>query len=306
MKAIVFNNYKEKFNDINKYLNADVINFKCIKFNNGEGKVSLLEGVKNEDVVIFLDFNAKEEYVYKNKKRSYSKDEYYVELRRVISSLDDAKSISVVLPNIYASRQNACNKNESKDYEIFINDLIHLGVNNIITFEAHGSDKRVKSYSLSNLFIDKEYDVVVSPDEGGVNRAKEYADILKCDLYHFKKSRDLNKLINGSNPICDFEGEAYDFSDKNVLIVDDILDSGSTLVNAINAIENAKKVDIFVAYPLFNKGAKEFKKLAKNNKLNKIYISNLISFNKKLINEKFIEVVDCSEFISSVVKGVIK
>ena len=306
MKAIVFNNYKEKFIEINKYLGCEVIEFECIKFNNGEGKVVLKGDISNQDIVIFLDFSAREEYIYRHKKREYSKDEYYIELRRVISCLDNAKSISLVLPNIYASRQNSNNKNESKDYEIFINDLINLGVNNIISFECHGSDKRVKSYSLASMFNHSEYDVVVSPDEGGVNRASEYSDVLKCETYHFKKIRDLTKFINGGNPIKDYRGSKYNFINKNVLIVDDILDSGATLINAIKMIKGANKVDVFIAYPLFNNGVKEFKKLVKNNKLNKIYISNLISFNKKLLKYDFIEVIDCSELVSDVVKEVIK
>lgn len=305
MKAIVFNNYMQQFSEINKFLGCDIVEFKCVKFNNGEGKVYLSSSVKGEDVVIFLDFSAKEDYIYKNKKREYSKDEYYIELRRVISCLDDAKSISVVLPNIYASRQNSNNIGESKDFEIFIKDLINLSVKNIITFEAHGEDNRVKSYSLSSLFNNSKYDVVVSPDEGGVNRAREYSKVANCDLYNFKKSRDLNKFVKGVNPIKEYGGEKYNFTNKNVLIVDDILDSGSTLVNAIEMIDGASSVDVFVAYPLFNKGVKEFKKLVKTNKLNKIYISNLISYNKKLLRYDFIQVVDCSELVSNVVKEVL-
>ena len=305
MKALVFNNYKDKFKHINKYLNCDEVSFKIIKFNNGEGKIYLDESVKNEDVVIFLDFAGKDTYKYLSKIREYSKDEYYVELRRLISALDNPRSISTFLPNIYASRQNSNNEKESKDYEIFINDLINLGVNNIICFENHGKDTRIKDFSLSRLFTNKKYDLVVSPDKGGITRAKEYAKILNCDLYNFEKNRDLNTFVEGRNPINSYKGKEYDFSFKKILIVDDILDSGSTIINAINKINNCS-VDVFVAYPLFSKGIKEFKKLSKAKKLNKIYISNLVYFDKSLLKNKFIEVIDCSELVSDAVKEVIK
>lgn len=305
MKALVFDNYKSMFNSINKYLGIASINYQIIKFNNGEGKVLIKDNVKGEDVVIFSDFSNAGEYTYLNKKRAYSKDEYYVELKRVISALDLAKSISVFLPLIYQSRQNSNNCNESKDYLMFVEDLKRMGVKNIITFEVHGEEKKVSSYSLSNLFKNKDYDVVVSPDEGGVKRSLEYSKILKCDNYHFTKSRDLTTLIEGSNPIKDYHGDNYSFKDKRVLIVDDILDSGNTLINSINLIKDSKSVDVFVAYPLFSKGVKEFKRLVKENKLNKIYLSNLININKEILKQDFIEIIDVSKLVSDLLKEVI-
>ena len=306
MKAFVFDNYKAKFNSINKYLGIASCEFEVIKFKNGEGKIVVKEEVKGEDVIIFSDFTNSTSYSYKNKKRYYSKDEYYVELRRLINALKGSKSISVFLPLIYASRQNNDNLNESNDYLMFIEDLKNLGVKNIITIEAHGEDKKVKSYSLASLFSGFNYDVVVSPDEGGVKRSKEYSKVLKTDNYHFVKSRDLTSLVDGSNPIREYSGENYDFSNKNILIVDDILDSGSTIVNAINGINAAKQVDVFVSYPLFTKGLKEFKKLVKDGKLNKIYISDLIAIDESLLKCEFIEVVETSKYVASIIKEVIK
>ena len=143
MKAIVFNNYLKQFKNINKYLNADVVNFDIIKFKNGEGKIVLNESVNGEDVVIFSDFTYPLTYKYKGKKRLYSSDEYYVELRRLINALDKPNNVSVFLPLMYECRQNALNDCESKDFEMFVSDLKHLGVDRIITFEAHGTHKKV-------------------------------------------------------------------------------------------------------------------------------------------------------------------
>ena len=126
MKAIVFDNFKDKFEEINKYLNVESISFEIIKFKNGEGKVVIKEDVSNEDVIIFSDFHSKTTYTYLGKKREYSKDEYSVELKRVVSALDNAKSISVYLPLIYSSRQNSNNPGESKDYLMFINELEYM------------------------------------------------------------------------------------------------------------------------------------------------------------------------------------
>lgn len=304
MKALVFDNYAEKFDILNRYLNIDIINFEIVKFKNGEGKIILKDSVKDEDIIIFSDFSFSTSYMYLNKKRYYSKDEYYVELKRLISALDKPKSISVFLPLIYQCRQNSNNERESKDYLLFINELKNMGVDNIVTFEAHGEDSLVNSYSLASLFKDKNYDVVVSPDEGGVKRSKEYSKILKCDDTYFSKRRDLNVVIDGSNPISEYVVTKYDFTNKDVLIVDDILDSGSTLIKAIENIKNAKKIDIFVAYPLFSKGVKIFKKLVKSNKLNKIYVSDLIHLDKKIINCDYIEVVECGKLICEVLKEV--
>jgi len=305
MKALVFENYVNNFELINKRLNIEKINYEIIKFKNGEGKVVINDEVNNEDIIVFSDFSFPTLYKYKNEKRSYSKDEYYVELRRVLSALSEAKTISVFLPLVYQSRQNAIKKNESKDYEMFINDLVNLRVKNIITFENHGSDSRIVNYSLNKLFSNKHYDVVVSPDEGGIDRAREYAKVLKCNSFHFSKVRDLSKIIDGGNPIKEYNGE-YDFNNKKVLIMDDILDSGKTLIKAINKIDNANAVDVFIAYPLFNNGIKEFKKLVKINKLNKIYVSNLINLDKHIIKNKFIEVIDCTDYINEVLKEVIE
>lgn len=306
MKALVFDNYKSKFNLINKYLGIATIKFEIIRFKNGESKLLIKENVKGEDIVIFSDFSNSIEYLYINQKRMYSKDEYYVELKRAISALDEARSVNVFLPLIYESRQNSNNKNESKDYLMFVNDLKNMGVKNIITFEAHGEDKKVNSYSLATLFKDKDYDVVVSPDEGGVNRSKEYSKVLKCDNYHFSKTRDLKNIVNGSNPIKEYSHSSYDFTNKKVLIVDDILDSGSTMLNAIKEIQNASLIDIFVTYPLFSSGIKEFKKLVKESKLNKIYVSDLINLDESISKCDFIGIIDTNKHISDVLKGVIK
>ena len=302
MKALVFNNYREQFDKFNESLKLEVIDFEVIKFKNGEGKILVNKSIKGEDVVIFSNFNNATYYDYKGKKREYSKDEYYVELKRLISALDLAKSISVFLPLMYECRQNANNEGESKDYEMFVSDLKAMGVKNIITFENHGTHKNVKSYSLNKLFKDKKYDVVVSPDKGGEKRASEYSKIMKSDLYHFDKKRDLTHLEDGSNPISEYSGNEYDFNDKNVLIVDDILDSGKTIIKALENIKGSKSVDIFVAYPLFSKGLNEFKKAYKNKLFNKIYISNLINIDKKVLKSKFVEVLDCRWEVGEVIR----
>ena len=302
MKAVVFDNYLKQFKNINKYLNASIVNFEIIKFKNGEGKIVLKESVKDEDVVIFSDFTYPLTYKYRGKKRVYSSDEYYVELRRVINALDNPKSISVFLPLMYECRQNALNDGESKDFEMFISDLKHLGVNRIITFEAHGAHKKVESYSLASLFSEYKYDVVVSPDNGGKKRAEEYAKVLGAHLCVFSKKRDLTKIVDGSNPIVEYFSEDYDFANKRVLIVDDILDSGTTLISALTDIEGASRVDICVCYALFNKGLKNFKRAYKDKLFSKIYTSDLIYLNKQVKKCEFVEVLDTGKLVSEVIQ----
>ena len=300
MKAIVFDNYLKQFKNINKYLNADVVNFEIIKFKNGEGKVVLKDSVKEEDVVIFSDFTYPLTYKYKGKKRIYSSDEYYVELRRVINALDKPNSVSVFLPLMYECRQNAINDGESKDFEMFISDLKHLGVNKIVTFEAHGTHKKVESYSLASLFSDYKYDVVISPDNGGKKRAEEYAKVMGAHLCVFSKKRDLTKIVDGSNPIVEYFSEDYEFTNKKVLIVDDILDSGTTLISALTDIEGASQVDICVCYALFNKGLKNFKKAYKDKLFNTLYTSDLIYLSNKVKRCEFVEVLDTGKLVSEV------
>ena len=241
-------------------------------------------------------------YKYRGKKRVYSSDEYYVELRRVINALDNPKSISVFLPLMYECRQNALNDGESKDFEMFISDLKHLGVNRIITFEAHGTHKKVESYSLASLFSEYKYDVVVSPDNGGKKRAEEYAKVLGAHLCVFSKKRDLTKIVDGSNPIVEYFSEDYDFANKRVLIVDDILDSGTTLISALTDIEGASRVDICVCYALFNKGLKNFKRAYKDKLFSKIYTSDLIYLNKQVKKCEFVEVLDTGKLVSEVIQ----
>jgi ribose-phosphate pyrophosphokinase len=302
MKAIVFDNYLKQFKKINNYLNAEEVKFDIIKFKNGEGKIVLHDSVKGEDVIIFSDFTAPITYKYKGKKRVYSSDEYYVELRRIINALDDPKSVNVFLPLMYECRQNAINDGESKDFEMFVSDLKHFGVNRIITFEAHGSHKDIQTYSLASLFKEHKYDVVVSPDEGGRARAEAYAKELGADLYVFSKKRDLTKLVDGSNPIVEYAGEYYDFDNKRVLIVDDILDSGTTLLNAMSQIEGASIINVCVCYALFNKGLNKFKKAHKNNLFHTLYVSDLIYLKKSITRTDFVEVIDTSELVSEAIK----
>ena len=304
MKAFVFANYQEKFNELNKKLNWEQIEFQSIKFKNGEGKIVINNSVKDEDVIIFSDFSYSTSYKYLSKKRKYSKDEYNVELKRLISALDNPKSITLYLPLMYQSRQNAENEKESKDFLLFVNELVNLKVNKIITFEAHGNDEEITSYSLSKIFTNRKYDVVVSPDAGGYSRAKEYSKTLKCEDTCFKKMRDLSTFIDGGNPISKYQKSRYDFTNKNVLIVDDILDSGKTIINAIERIDNASKIDVFITYPLFSNGVKEFKKLYKSKKLNKLYISDLIHIDNKILKYDFIEVVNTDFLVCEILKGV--
>jgi phosphoribosylpyrophosphate synthetase len=208
------------------------------------------------------------------------------------------------LPLIYQSRQNAIKENESRDYHLFIEELKNLNVDKIISFELHGDDEFVNSYSLASLFASSNYDVVVSPDAGGVNRASKYAQVLNCENTGFSKVRNLSVLTNGSNPIEEYKASEYNFDNKKVLIVDDILDSGKTLINAIKKIDNANKIDVFVAYPLFTSGIKEFSRLVKSGKLNKLYISNLIHIDKKVLKHKFIEVINTDELVSKIIREV--
>lgn len=304
MKALVFSNFIEQFEKINEFLKCEQVDFEIIKFKNGEGKITIDESLENEDVIVFSDFSNSMSYSYMGKKRYYSKDEYCIELKRLLTAIGNAKSITLYLPLIYQSRQNAIKENESKDYHLFIQELKNLNVNEIISFELHGDDDFVNSCSLSELFSNFSYDVVVSPDAGGVSRAKKYAKILNCDSTEFSKVRDLNILVNGSNPIQDYKESCYDFENKKVLIVDDILDSGNTLINAINNIKKASIIDVFVAYPLFSNGIKKFAKLAKSGKLNKLYISDLIHVNKKYLRYKFVEVINTSEYVSKIISEV--
>ena len=234
-----------------------IIGAKTPRFGSGEAKGELTESVRGDDLYIMVDVcNYNMTYTMNGLKNHMSPDDHYQDLKRVIAAVGGkGRRINVIMPFLYESRQHKRTGRESLDCAMALRELVDMGVENIITFDAH--DPRVQNaiplkgfetvqpiyqfikYLLKNekeLEIDSDHMMVISPDEGGMGRAVFFANVLGLDLGMFYKRRDYTKIINGRNPIVAHEFLGASVEGKDVIIVDDMIDTAGTLCNAANAL----------------------------------------------------------------------
>jgi ribose-phosphate pyrophosphokinase len=230
-----------------------ILNAKTPRFGSGEGKGEILESVRGDDLYIMVDVcNYSESYSLNGMKNHMSPDDHYQDLKRVIASASGkAKRINVIMPFLYESRQHKRSQlRESLDCAVMLQELVNMGVSNIITFDAH--DPRVQNaiplkgfetippvyqfikHLLKNekdLQIDSEHMMVISPDEGATGRAIYFANVLGLDMGMFYKRRDYTRVINGRNPIVAHEFLGAKVEGKDVIIIDDMISSGESMLD---------------------------------------------------------------------------
>ena len=282
---IVMDNCKElglKVNEEIKKLRKTDDNFlipvEVSRFTDGEGKVTILETIRGKDVYILSDtHNYSITYNMYGITHNMSPDEHYQDIKRVISAImGHAKSIRVVMPFLYASRQHRRKSRESLDCALALQELKNLGVDGIVTFDAHDPnvqnaiptlpfDNFFPTNELLKTFLKKEDfnsddTLVVSPDTGAMDRARYFADVLRVDVGMFYKRRDISKVVNGHNPIVAHEYLGKDVVDKNIIIVDDMIDTAGTLCKAANQLKEhgARRVFAFASHGLFSKNANQY------------------------------------------------
>ena len=302
-----------------------LINAAFPRFGTGEGKGSLYESVRGYDIFIVCDmFNYGLTYKMYGQTVPMSPDEHYANLKRAISAVGGkAHRITVIMPMLYEGRQHKRSSRESLDCAIALQELcISMGVDNIITFDAH--DPRVQNAiplkgfenvqpvyqmikalvnNVDDLNLDNDHIMVISPDEGGMSRCIYYSTVLEIELGMFYKRRDYSRIVNGRNPILQHEFLGSNVAGKDVMIVDDMISSGESMLEVAGKLKElgANRIFVFAAFGLFCEGLKAFDKANKDGIITKVFTTNLVYRTPELLERDWFCEVDMSKYLSYII-----
>lgn len=298
-----------------------IISSDCPRFETGEGKGVLRETVRGYDIYIIADignYNCK--FSMFGMECPMSPDDHFQDIKRVIAAIGGrARRIAVIMPLLYESRQHRRLSRESLDCAVALQELEHLGVDNIFTFDAHdprvqnaipltGFNNLYPTYQIIRALVENEPELeiergkmlVISPDVGSMSRCIYYANILGLDVSMFYKRRDYTRLVNGKNPIIQHEYLGEDVEDRDVLIVDDILSSGESVLDIARELKRRKAKHIYIAvtFALFVEGLEGIRKAYADGTITRIYATDLTYQKEELANEPWFVSVDMSEFMA--------
>ena len=300
------------------------LDFDLVRSDTGEGRGRLNESVRGRDVYILVDvMNHSVPYEMYGFTNYRSPDDHYQDLKRVIGAINGkARRISVIMPFLYEGRQHKRSERESLDAAIMIDEMKEIGVENFITFDAHdprvfnsaplgGFDSFMASYQflkallldVDDLTVDKEHLTVISPDEGALDRAVYFANVLGADTGAFYKRRDYSRIVNGSNPIVAHEFLGTGIEGKDVIVIDDMISSGSSMIDTAGQLKNmgAKRVFICTTFGLFTNGIEIFDKGYEAGHFDRVICSNLTYQEKELKEREWFLVADMGKFVASII-----
>lgn len=294
---------------------------KVPRFGSGEGKGVIMESVRGTDLYLLVDVtNYSETYSLCGHINHMSPDDHYQDLKRIISAVGGkARRITVIMPFLYESRQHKRTSRESLDCAIALQELVHMGVDNIITFDAH--DPRVQNAiplhgfetvqpayqfiknllrSEKNLQIDSDHMMVISPDEGGMGRAIYIANVLGLDMGMFYKRRDYTRVVNGRNPIVAHEFLGSSVEGKDMIVIDDMISSGESVLEVAAALKQRGAHNIYICstFGLFTNGLDKFDKAAESGIITKVLTTNLIHQSEELLSRDWYVNCDMSKYIA--------
>ncbi|MCR4902641.1 MAG: ribose-phosphate pyrophosphokinase [Butyrivibrio sp.] len=296
----------------------------CPRFGSGESKGEIRESVRGKDVYILTDVcNHSITYKMYGQTHYMSPDDHYQDLKRVIAAINGkAKRINVIMPFLYEGRQHKRNGLESLDAALMFKELHDMGISNFITFDAHdprisnaaplgGFDNFLASYQfmqallshINDIIVDKDHLVVISPDEGALDRAVYFAGVLGADTGMFYKRRDYAHIVNGTNPIVAHEFLGSDLKGKDVIIIDDMISSGSSMIDTAKQLKlkNAKRVFICTTFGLFTDGMKKFDAGYENGYFDAVITTNLTYQDEEITNRPYILTADMSKFMATII-----
>lgn len=291
------------------------------RFGSGEGKGVLNDSVRGYDLYIMVDVcNYSLEYSLCGYKNHMSPDDHYADLKRVIAAAGGkARRITVIMPFLYESRQHKRSGRESLDCALALKELTDMGVDNIITFDAH--DPRVQNaiplkgfesvsatyqfikyllLGVDDLHIDSDHMMVISPDEGGMGRAIYIANVLGLDMGMFYKRRDYTRVVNGRNPIVAHEFLGTSVEGKDMIIIDDMISSGESVLEVASALKQrgARKIFICTTFGLFTSGMEKFDKAYACGNINRVLTTNLIYQPEELLKREWYVNCDMSKYVA--------
>lgn len=311
-ESIHFSSYKK-----DSYL----IDAVCPRFGSGEAKGILNESVRGKDLYILVDVcNYSLTYTVCGQKNHMSPDDHFQNLKRMIAAVSGkARRITVIMPFLYEGRQHKRNFRESMDCALALQELVNMGVDSIITFDAH--DPRVQNAIPLNTFetIQPTYQfikamlkhvpdikmnpknmMVISPDEGATGRAIYFAGVAGIDMGMFYKRRDYTKIIEGRNPIVAHEFLGSDVEGKDVVVIDDLISSGESMIDVATELKRRKANRIFVAstFGLFTNGLEKFDKAFSSGLIYRLLTTNLVYQTEELLSKEYYINVDMSKYIA--------
>lgn len=298
-----------------------LIKNQCPRFASGDGKGLIESTVRGKDIFIVVDVgNYSCTYQMFGRENYMSPDDHYQDLKRIIQAISGkAHRINVIMPILYGGRQHKRSYRESLDCACALQELQSMGVSNIVTFDAHdprvhnaiplmGFDNVIPSYqvlkallkNVKDLVINKDEFMVVSPDEGALNRNMYYASVLGVDMGMFYKRRDYSKIVDGRNPIVAHEYLGNSMEGKDVFVADDIISSGESVLDIAYALK-AKKARRFFAYGtygLFTNGLEKFDKAFEDGYISGVFGTNLTYRSPELLKRPWFHEVDVSKYIA--------
>lgn len=301
--------------------NSYILKAKVPRFGTGEAKGVIQESVRGTDLYLLVDVcNHSLTYSLFGKENHMSPDDHYQDLKRIIAAVGGkARRITVFMPFLYESRQHKRTARESLDCAIALQEMVHMGVDNIITFDAH--DPRVQNAiplhgfetvqpayqfikgllrNISDLRIDSGHMMVISPDEGGMSRAIYIANVLGLDMGMFYKRRDYTKMVAGRNPIVAHEFLGTDVAGKDMIIIDDMISSGESAIEVAIALKERRANKIFVCctFGLFTGGLERFDKAYQDGIIDRVLTTNLIYQPPALLEREWYINCDMSKYVA--------
>ena len=294
------------------------------RFGSGEAKGILKESVRGDDIYILVDVcNYSLTYSLAGQTNHMSPDDHYQNLKRIIAAIaGKARRINVIMPFLYESRQHRRTGRESLDCALALQELIQMGVENIITFDAHdpriqnaiplyGFETVQSAYQFiknllkkeKDLKLDKEHLMVISPDEGGMSRAIYMANVLGLDMGMFYKRRDYSTVVNGKNPIVAHEFLGDSVEGKDVVIIDDMIASGESMLDVAKQIKErkAKRVFICTTYGLFTEGLAKFDEYYEKGWIDRVITTNLNYRLPELLTKEYYIEANMSKYLASII-----
>ncbi len=301
-----------------------IIQTRVPRFGTGEAKGEILQSVRGDDIYLLVDVtNYSLTYSLCGQENHMSPDDHFQDLKRIIAAIGGkSRRITVIMPYLYESRQHKRNSRESLDCALALQEMVNMGVDNIITFDAH--DPRVQNAiplhgfetvsptyqfikgllnNVSDLTIDSDHMMLVSPDEGGMGRAIYMANVMGLDMGMFYKRRDYTKIVNGRNPIVAHEFLGSSVEGKDIIIVDDMISSGESMIEVATDLKKRKARRIFAAatFGLFTAGLDKFDEAYQQGLIYRVLTTNLIYQKPELLEKEWYISCDMSKYIAYII-----
>lgn len=304
-----------------------IIEYDAPRFSTGEAKATIAQSVRGYDIFIIMDaFNHSVQYKMYGQMVPMSPDDHFCDLKRIIGAINGkANRITVVMPMLYEGRQHRKSGRESLDCAQALQELVALGVDSIITFDAH--DPRVcNAIPLSgmenvspiyqnlkalvkqvpDIRVDKDHLMIISPDEGGMTRAIRYATSFELELGMFYKRRDYTRIVDGRNPILAHEFLGTTIDGKDVIVVDDMISSGDSMLDVAKKLKElgANRIFVFSSFGLFCNGTAKFDEYYKQGIIAKVFCTNLVYTQPELLEKEWFCSVEMSKFAAFIIDAI--